>query len=144
MARRTDIKIHRNRIKIPLDIYPRGVYNIREKMQIIKTVRKNRGKNMEANPNCREKKERSSEEYKKLANRLSRIEGQIRGVRNMLEESAYCVDILMQVAAAKAALDSFSKELLTEHINTCVADDIRQGGTEKVDELTEVIKRLIK
>ncbi|MBR6918240.1 MAG: metal-sensing transcriptional repressor [Clostridia bacterium] len=89
-------------------------------------------------------RERTEEEYKKLTNRLCRIEGQVRGIRNMLEESAYCVDILMQVSAAKAALDSFTKELLTEHINTCVADDLKRGSYEKTEELTEVIRKLIK
>lgn len=87
---------------------------------------------------------RTDEEYKKLANRLNRIEGQVRGIRNMLEESAYCIDILTQVSAAKAALDSFTKELLTEHINTCVADDLRRGSYEKTEELTSAIKKLIK
>ena len=99
---------------------------------------------MECNNCCAAKRKRTDEEYKKLANRLCRIEGQVRGIRNMLEESAYCIDILMQVAAAKAALDSFSKELLTEHINTCVADDLKRGSYEKTDELTEAIKKLMK
>jgi len=93
---------------------------------------------------CCKRRERTQEEYKKLANRLCRIEGQVRGIRNMLEESAYCIDILMQVAAAKAALDSFTKELLTEHINTCVAEDLKRGSYEKTDELTNAIKKLIK
>lgn len=99
---------------------------------------------MECKNCCAAKRKRTDEEYKKLANRLCRIEGQVRGIRNMLEDEAYCIDILMQVAAAKAALDSFTKELLTEHINTCVADDIRRGSNEKVDELTAAIKKLIK
>ena len=93
---------------------------------------------------CEKTRVRTEEEYKKLTNRLSRIEGQVRGIRNMLEESAYCIDILMQVAAAKSALDSFTKELLTEHINTCVADDLKMGSYEKTDELTDAIKKLIK
>ena len=99
---------------------------------------------MEMKKDCCSKRERTDEEYKKLANRLCRIEGQVRGIRNMLEESAYCIDILMQVAAAKAALDSFAKELLTEHINTCVASDLRNGSFEKTDELTTAIKKLMK
>ncbi len=98
---------------------------------------------MKENDCCR-KRERTDGEYKKLANRLNRIEGQVRGIRKMLEESAYCIDILMQVAAAKAALDSFSKELLTEHINTCVADDLKRGSFEKTEELTDAIKKLMK
>ena len=93
---------------------------------------------------CCRKRERTEEEHKKLGNRLSRIEGQVRGIGKMLEEDAYCIDILMQVAAAKAALDSFSKELLTEHINTCVADDLKRGSLEKTEELTEAIKKLMK
>lgn len=93
---------------------------------------------------CEKTRVRTEEEYKKLTNRLSRIEGQVRGIRNMLEESAYCIDILMQVAAAKSALDSFTKELLTEHINTCVADDLKKGSFEKTDELTDAIKKLMK
>ena len=99
---------------------------------------------MEKENCCCKRRERTEEEYKKLANRLNRIEGQVRGVRKMLEESAYCIDILMQVAAAKAALDSFTKELLTEHINTCVADDLKHGSFEKTDELTEAIKKLMR
>lgn len=99
---------------------------------------------MECKNCCTAKRKRTDKEYKKLANRLCRIEGQVRGIRNMLEDEAYCIDILMQVAAAKAALDSFTKELLTEHINTCVADDLRSGSNEKVDELTTAIKKLIK
>ena len=99
---------------------------------------------MENEKSCCAKRPRTSDEYKKLANRLCRIEGQVRGIRNMLEDSADCIDILMQVSAAKAALDSFTKELLTEHINTCVADDLRRGSFEKTEELTSAIKKLIK
>ena len=93
---------------------------------------------------CSKRRERTGEEYKKLTNRLCRIEGQVRGIRKMLEESAYCIDILTQVSAAKAALDSFTTELLTEHINTCVANDLRNGSREKADELTDALKKLIK
>ena len=76
---------------------------------------------------CHKTKQRSEEEYKKLIHRLNRIEGQIRGIRGMVEKSAYCPDILVQVAAANAALNAFTKELLANHIKTCVADDIRAG-----------------
>ena len=93
---------------------------------------------------CCRRRERTDEEYKKLANRLCRIEGQVRGIRKMLEESANCVDILTQVGAAMAALDSFATELLTEHINTCVANDLKNGSSEKADELCAVIKKLMK
>ena len=94
--------------------------------------------------NCRKKKDRSDEEYKRLINRLSRVEGQIRGIRGMVERSAYCPDILAQVAAANAALNAFSKELLAEHIRTCVARDIRTGKDETIDELVATLYKLMK
>ena len=93
---------------------------------------------------CHKTKERSEEEYKRLIHRLSRIEGQIRGIRNMVEKSAYCPDILIQVAAANAALNAFSKELLAEHIRTCVARDIRDGRDETIDELVGTLQKLMK
>ena len=95
-------------------------------------------------PSCCRHKDRSPEEYKALLNRLSRIEGQIRGIRGMLEKDAYCVDILVQVAAANSALNSFSRELLAQHIGTCVADDLRHGSDEKLDELLRLLPRLMK
>lgn len=94
-------------------------------------------------PHCR-KKDRSEEELKDMITRLNRIEGQIRGIRKMLEEDAYCVDILTQVSAAKCSLNSFSKVLLGNHIKTCVADDIRSGSDEKADELVELLQKLMK
>ena len=90
------------------------------------------------------RKERSPEEYKKLINRLSRIEGQIRGIRAMVENGAYCPDILVQVSAVSAALNSFSKELLATHIRTCVADGIRQGDDEVIDELVTTLQKMMK
>ena len=90
------------------------------------------------------KKERSPEEYKKLIHRLNRIEGQIRGIKGMIERDAYCTDILTQVAAVSAALNSFNKVLLGNHIRTCVAENIREGNDEVVDELVGVIQRLMK
>lgn len=93
---------------------------------------------------CTRKKERSAEERKSLINRLNRIEGQIRGLRGMVESDAYCPDILIQSAAASAALNAFNKELLSEHIRTCVAGDIRAGKDESIDELTEMLKKLMK
>lgn len=93
---------------------------------------------------CHKTKERSADEYKKLMNRLSRIEGQIRGIKKMVENDAYCIDILVQVAAANAALNSFNKELLAEHIRTCVANDIRAGKEETVDELVSTLQKLMK
>lgn len=93
---------------------------------------------------CHKTKERSAEEYKCLIHRLNRIEGQIRGIRGMVEKSAYCPDILAQVAAANAALNAFSRELLAEHIRTCVAQDVRQGREETLDELVATIQKLMK
>ena len=93
---------------------------------------------------CHKTKESSQEEYKSLQNRLNRIEGQVRGIRNMLEKDAYCPDILVQVAAAGAALNSFSKELLANHIRTCVANDIRSGKDETIDELVATIQKLMR
>ncbi|MFR5732832.1 MAG: metal-sensing transcriptional repressor [Clostridium sp.] len=90
-------------------------------------------------------KERTFEkEYKDLIHRLNRIEGQIRGIRNMVEQDAYCPDILIQVAAANAALNSFNKVLLGNHLRTCVANDIREGHDETIDELLKVLQRLMK
>ena len=89
-------------------------------------------------------KERSAEEAKKLIHRLNRIEGQIRGIRGMLEKNAYCVDILGQVSAANAALNAFGKELLAEHIRTCVAQDIREGRDETIEELVNTLQKLMK
>ncbi len=80
----------------------------------------------------------------KLLNRLNRIEGQVRGIRGMLEKDAYCVDILVQVAAANAALNSFSRELLAQHIGSCVADDLRAGSDEKLEELLRLLPKLMK
>lgn len=89
-------------------------------------------------------KERSEEEYKKLINRLSRIEGQIRGIRGMVENNAYCPDILIQVSAVNAALNAFNKELLSNHIRTCVARDIKDGKDETIDELVCTLQKLMK
>ena len=89
-------------------------------------------------------KERSEEETRSLINRLNRIEGQVRGVRRMLEERAYCVDILTQVSAISSALLSFNKELLSNHIRTCVADGIRGGDDEKLEELLDTLGRMMR
>lgn len=90
------------------------------------------------------KKERSPEEYKKLIHRLNRIEGQIRGIKGMVENDAYCPDILIQSAAVNAAINAFNKELLANHIRTCVADDIRNGKDEAIDELVVTLQKLMK
>ena len=93
---------------------------------------------------CCKTKKRTDEELKSLSNRLSRIEGQIRGIRIMLENDAYCADILTQSSAASAAIDAFNRELLSNHIKTCVADDIRGGNEEKTDELLDILKKLMR
>ena len=99
---------------------------------------------MEKNCCCAKTKKRTEQEYKSLVNRLSRIEGQFRGIRAMVESDAYCTDILMQVSAVSAALNAFNRELLTAHIKTCVANDIRAGKDETIDELTDTLKRLMR
>ena len=95
-------------------------------------------------PCCTRKKERTPEEHRSLQNRLSRIEGQIRGIKRMLDEDCYCPDIITQVAAANAALNSFNKVLLANHIKTCVADDIRNGKDDTIDELLTTLQKLMK
>ena len=94
---------------------------------------------------CMEKHTLRSEEQKKaLINRLKRIEGQVRGVQQMLEKDAYCNDILVQSAAISAAMNAFNKEILATHIHTCVVRDIREGRDEDVDELVSTIQKLMK
>lgn len=93
---------------------------------------------------CHKTKKRDDEEYKRLINRLSRIEGQIRGIKGMVEKDAYCPDILIQVSAVNSALNSFNKELLASHIKTCVATDIRNGKDETIDELVLTLQKLMK
>ena len=93
---------------------------------------------------CQKTKHRTEEEIRALQNRLSRIEGQVRGIRGMVDRDAYCVDILTQVAAVTAALNAFSRELLGNHIRTCVATDLKNGKDEVVDELLETIQKMMK
>ena len=93
---------------------------------------------------CNRLKHRTEKETKDLITRLSRIEGQVRGIKNMVEEERYCVDILNQVSAVQAALNSFNKELLANHIQTCVAEDIRAGNEDAIQELCETIKKIMK
>ena len=99
---------------------------------------------MEKKCDCHKTKHRSEEEYKSLLNRLSRIEGQVRGVRKMVETDTYCTDILTQVSAIQAALNAFNRELLANHIRSCVADDIRNGNDEIIDELLAALQKLMK
>ena len=89
-------------------------------------------------------KHRQAAEEKDLLNRLNRIEGQIRGIKSMVEDERYCVDILTQVSAIQAALNSFNKELLSRHIKSCVSEDIREGKEEAVDELCDLLQKLMK
>ena len=88
---------------------------------------------------------RTDKEYRDLMNRLKRIEGQVRGIQNMLEKNAYCTDILTQVAAVNVAFEQASnKVLLADHIRTCVADNIREGNDEVIDELVMTLQKLMK
>ena len=87
---------------------------------------------------------RTDEERRKLINRLSRIEGQLRGIKGMLEKDAYCTDILVQSAAVSAAINSFNKELLASHVRGCVARDIRDGRDDVIDELVALLQKLMK
>jgi DNA-binding FrmR family transcriptional regulator len=89
-------------------------------------------------------KQRNTSEKADLIKRLNRVEGQVRGVRKMVEDDRYCVDIVTQISAIQAALNAFNKELLARHIKSCVADDIREGNEEAVDELCELLKKLMK
>lgn len=93
---------------------------------------------------CRTRtKKRSEEELRALQNRLNRIEGQIRGLRGMLERDAYCPEILVQAAAADAALRAFSRELLASHVRSCVAEDLRDGKEGAADELVALLQKLM-
>ena len=93
---------------------------------------------------CKKTKQRSEEEYKSLIHRLNRMEGQIRGIRGMVERSAYCPDILIQSAAVTAAMNAFNRELLSNHIRTCVVKDIQAGNEEVIDELVTTLQKLMK
>ncbi len=99
----------------------------------------------ESCPHCSGKhKERDDKEKKDLMNRLKRIEGQVRGVEGMLEDDAYCTDILVQVSAITSALNSFNKVLLANHMKSCVAENIREGNDEIIDELVVTLQKLMK
>ena len=96
------------------------------------------------NEHTAKKKQRDPEEKRKLMNRLSRIEGQIRGLKGMVEKDDYCADILTQAAAANAALNAFSRELLSNHMHSCVVRDIRDGRDETIDELLAILQKMMK
>lgn len=98
----------------------------------------------EIKPCCCRKKMRGDDEIKDLITRLNRIEGQVRGIRKMVEEDAYCVDVLTQVNAARCSLNSFSKVVLKSHIKSCVEEDVRNGSEEKIDELVELLQKMMK
>lgn len=93
---------------------------------------------------CKKTKVRDEEEYKRLINRLNRIEGQVRGIKGMVENNAYCTDILVQVSAVNAALNAFNKELLSNHIKTCVVEDIKEGKEDTIDDLVATLQKLMK
>lgn len=93
---------------------------------------------------CRKTTERSEEERKKLIHRLNRIEGQIRGIRGMVEKDAYCTDILTQCSAVSAALHAFNREVIERHIRSCVVRDIRDGKEDVIDDLLLTLQRLMK
>lgn len=93
---------------------------------------------------CTRKKNRDEKEYKDLITRLNRIEGQIRGLKRMVEENAYCPDILIQSAAAKAALNSFNRVLMSNHLKSCVVKDLEEGNRKTIDELVKIMDKLMK
>ena len=93
---------------------------------------------------CVRTKTRDEKERRDLMNRLKRIEGQVRGLQRMLEEDAYCPDILTQASAVQSALNGFCRTLLASHLHSCVTEDIRAGKDEAVDELMEILKKLMK
>ena len=98
----------------------------------------------ETNSCCGRTKHRSEKEYKDLVRRLNIIEGQVRGIRNMLEQEAYCIDILTQVSAVSCAMNSFAKELMGNHIRTCVKEDVLQGKEDTLEELVSTVQKLMK
>ena len=93
---------------------------------------------------CERTRKRSDDERKRLTHRLSRIEGQVRGVRKMVETDAYCTDILTQVSAIQAALNAFNRELLSNHLRSCVAEELRNGKDKTIDEFVQTLQKLMK
>ena len=90
------------------------------------------------------RKKRTPEEQKNLIRRLKKAEGQIRGIQNMVENDAYCPDILIQVAAVTNALNSFNKELMACHIRSCVMEDIKAGNDEAINDFVKMLQKLMK
>lgn len=147
------IRILRYRIRPEIvfcvDTYPRGVYTdrVRDIPQggIVESAKGERFMAQKKCPHCSDRKKlRTDEEKEALLKRLRRAEGQIRGIESMIEDDTYCPDILTQVAAVTAALNSFNKELMACHMRTCVADDIRAGKDEAIDEFVKVMQKLMK
>lgn len=125
--------------EFPLDKYHEGVYIINTPQGYMK------GENVMEKSCCGEKKTlRSEEQRKKLIHRLNRMEGQIRGIRGMVERDCYCTDILTQSAAVQAALNAFNRELIAAHLHSCVARDLREGKDEVIDELVLTLQKLMK
>ena len=116
----------------------------REACRCLRDERWKMSENREEKCCCGRHKHRSEEEEKALLNRLNRIEGQIRGIKNMVEDERYCIDILNQVSAVQAALNSFNRILLTDHIHTCVVERVEKGDTEVIDELCRALQKLMK
>ena len=127
--------------RVPIDIYPIRVYNENTPSGYERMILMS---DKEVCGCCGKTTERSEEERKKLIHRLNRIEGQIRGIRGMVEKDAYCADILIQSAAVNAAVNAFNKELLASHIKGCVARDIRDGKDEVIDELVITLQKMMK
>ncbi len=138
-----------------LDIYPYGVYIMDERypgrvyrLYEVMKMSEIHDDSTRAEKDCcacsERHKERSPKEYKDLINRLNRIEGQVRGIKAMVERGAYCPDILIQTSAVNSALNSFSKVLLSNHIRTCVRNDIKDGNDEVVEELVTTLQKMMK
>lgn len=131
-----------------LDVYPHGVYTVRKSTLKGGQNGMRKKEHVSAEDDiccCSEKhKERDEKEVRDLMNRLKRIEGQVRGIEKMVEKGAYCTDILTQVSAVNKALNSFNKVLLANHVRTCVAENIRNGNDEIIDELVSLLQKLMK
>ena len=135
-------------MKQSLDIYPHRVYTARKYKLYGGHNEMMKEEHVPVEDNsccCSEKhKERDAKEVRDLMNRLKRIEGQVRGIEKMVEKDVYCTDILTQVVAVNAALNSFNKVLLANHVRTCVAENIRNGNDEVIDELVSLLQKLMK
>ena len=90
---------------------------------------------------CRKKTERSAEEKKRIISRLNRISGQINGISKMVENDAYCNDVLIQLSAVKNSIKSLSEYILENHLSTCVARDLENGDFDAIDEIISLFKR---